>query len=79
MKVSCNGVVTQQQFNQVLFTPIKFHKYVKNRMSEVCQVQLKKLQENSWRLSKEKSGKAQVKKSATLLNVYFFSQNFARS
>ena len=46
-------------------------------MSEVCQVQvqlLRKLQENSWRLSKEKSGKAQVKKSATLLNIYFFSR-----
>ena len=51
-------------------------------MSEVCQVQvqlLRKLQENSWRLSKEKSDKAQVKKSATLLNIYFFSRNFARS
>ena len=43
-------------------------------MSEVCQVQLRNLQENSWRLSKEKSGKAQVKKSATLLNIYFFSR-----
>ena len=43
-------------------------------MSEVCQVQIRKLQENSWRLSKEESGKAQVKKSATLINIYSFSR-----
>ena len=37
---------------------------------------LTKLQENSWRLSKEKNGK--FKKSSTALKIYYFSSTFQR-
>ena len=37
---------------------------------------LRKLQENSWRLSKEKNGK--FKKSTTSLKIYYFSSTFQR-
>ena len=47
-------------------------KFIRSRSNQL----LRKLLENSWRPSKEKNSKVHVKKSATLLNIYFFTSTF---
>ena len=64
------------KFKQVLFAPIKVHKKVRNLLGLGPT-----LRENTVKLMetvKIKNGKAQVKKSGTLLKVYYFSSTFQR-